>query len=114
MIHLRYYHPGGGSKDWFAEVKSDGLIIRFGKTDAVTMQERFIPAAKCHPNPTGEAHNRANKKMKKGYILVQKQPSQDSVAPPPPVKPSCPVVKKQPGISSVLQEWGKKNTQNWF
>lgn len=114
MIHLRYHHPDGSSKDWFAEVKPDGLVIRFGKTTAVTMQERFISAVKCHPNPTGEARSRANKKMKKGYVLVQEQPSQVSVPPPPPVKPICPVVKKQPGISSVLQKWGKENTQNWF
>lgn len=114
MIHLRYYHPAGGSKDWFAEIRPDGLVIRFGKTDARTMQERFIPAAECHPDPAGEARSRANQKMKKGYMLVREQPSLAGVAPPPPVKPIRPVAKPQSGVSSVLQEWGKENTENWF
>jgi predicted DNA-binding WGR domain protein len=114
MIHLRYYHPAGGSKDWFAEIRPDGLVIRFGKTAARTMQERFIPATECRPDPTGEARNRANQKMKKGYMLVREQPSLAGVAPPPPVEPSHPVSEQESGVSSVLQEWGQENTQNWF
>ena len=114
MIHLRYYHPAGGSKDWFAEIRPDGLVIRFGKTDARTMQERFIPASECRPDPTGEARSRANKKMKKGYMLVQEQPSLAGVAPPPPVTSRRLDKDQQSGVSSVLQEWGQENTQNWF
>ena len=114
MIHLRYYHPAGGSKDWFAEIRPDGLVIRFGKTAARTMQERFIPLTECRPDPTGEARSRANQKMKKGYMLVREQPSLAGVAPPPPVTPIRPVAKAQSGVSSALQEWEKENTENWF
>lgn len=114
MIHLRYYHPAGGSKDWFVEVRPDGLIIRFGKTEARTMQERFIPFSECRPDPAGEAHSRANQKIKKGYMLVREQPSLAGVAPPPPVTPNRPIAKAQSGVSSVLQEWGEENTENWF
>jgi hypothetical protein len=52
--------------------------------------------------------------MKKGYMLVQEQPNLAGVAPVPPVAPSNPVTEHQSGVSSVLQEWGQENTQNWF
>lgn len=114
MIHLRYYHPTGGSKDWFAEIRPDGLIIRFGKTEARIMQERFIPFSNCRPDPAGEARNRANQKMNKGYVLVREQPSLANDTPPPPVSPIRSGKKHQSGVSSALQEWGEKNTENWF
>lgn len=114
MIHLRYHHRTGGSKDWFADIRPDGLVIRFGKTEARTLQERFIPAAECHPDPTGEARKRANQKMKKGYLLVREQPSLAGIAPPPPVQPSQTAAENRSNVSSVLQVWERDNTQNWF
>jgi hypothetical protein len=78
------------------------------------MQERFIPATECRPDPTGEARNRANQKMKKGYMLVREQPSLAGVVPPPPVETSNPASETESGVSSVLKEWGQDNTQNWF
>ena len=112
-IHLRYYHPHGGSKDWFAEVSPEGLIIRFGKTDA-TLQTRFIPAHQCYMSPTQEARIRANKKMAKGYMLVKEEPSLAAVAPTHPEQPRHPVAEKRFSVSSVLQEWEQENTENWF
>jgi hypothetical protein len=114
MIHLRYYHRAGGSKDWFAEIRPDGLVIRFGRTDARTLQERFIPAARCHPDPTGEARSRATRKMKKGYMLVREQPSLAGVAPPPPEEPVRTDEKPSAGVSSVIKEWGRDHSDNWF
>jgi hypothetical protein len=52
--------------------------------------------------------------MHKRYQQVREQPSLAGVAPPPPEKPIRPVAKPLSGVSSVLREWEKENTENWF
>lgn len=56
----------GGTKDWAIKVTNvDKITVKYGKTGS-KLRTQEIPC----PDPSGEAHNRTQEKLNKGYVLV--------------------------------------------